>query len=163
MARVQNRPRKYRVYTDKFKATVLLMLEAAGGPHHHNAMAQVARKYGVPYRTLQGWVNNGVKQIDIQAKTEIDELIADTRQELVELFDTEVRSILNTLGDRRDEASYKDLAWAAAVFVDKLQLLNNRPTQNVQQAISFIRTGVSTLPEHLTPVAIEGPVGEEEV
>lgn len=163
MARVQNRPRKYRVYTDKFKATVLLMLEAAGGVGHHSAMAQVSKKYGVPYRTLQGWANNGVKQIDLQAKTEIDELMDDTRKELVELFDTEVRSIFGSLEGKREEATYKELAWAAAVFLDKLQLLNNKPTQNVQQAISFIRSGVSTLPEHLTPIAIEGPIREEEV
>jgi hypothetical protein len=47
--------------------------------------------------------------------------------------------------------------------VDKLQLLNNEPTENINAQIAFVRTGLSTIPEHLASGARTSAERSEEV
>ena len=155
--------RAYRTYTDKFKASAVLMVEAAGYPHTYGAIERVSREQGIAPQTLKNWVVNGIRYGDKETAAEVEELMEETRSELKDLLDNAIRAALAGMKIKIEDASYKDLSLTVAIFTDKLQLLNDKPTQNVQQAISFRREGISTIPQHLTSGTIEGVAGEEEI
>jgi hypothetical protein len=137
------------------------MAEAAGYPNTPGAIERVAKEQHIGRTTLLGWVKQGIKYGNHE--DEVTELVEETRGELVELFDTEIRSVFAAMKVVRADATYRDLAIAAGIFTEKIRLLNDKPTSNVQQAITFERRGISTLPEHLTPGATEGITGSETV
>ena len=154
---------KHIPYTDKFRASAVLLAEAAGYPNTEGAISRTARKLQVPVPTLRGWVRQGIKYGAEEIAEEVEELMEETRTELTDLFEKEIRAIAVSMDTARLDASYRDLGIVLGILTDKRQLLNDKPTQNVQQAISFERRGITTLPEYITSGAIEGPVGEEEI
>ena len=152
-----------RVYSDKFKASAVLMVEAAGYPDDEYALKRVSKEQHIPLETLKGWVKRGIKygKVDEATQKDIDELMEETRTELTELFENSVRAALREMATKIEDASYRDLAWVAAVHTDKLNVLNGKPTQNIQQGITFERKGITTLPEHPTPGTVNGTGAEE--
>jgi transposase-like protein len=152
----------YKKYSDKQKAAAILMVEAAGYPDTLGAIDRVSKEQKIPQRTLYRWVTQGVHSSDPEAAASMAETMEETRQELVELIENTVRKALKSMAeaDVRDGATYRDFAWAAAVLIDKLQVLNGQPSQHIQQAITFERKGITTLPEHLTSITVEGAGGE---
>lgn len=145
----------YKRYTDKQRADSVVFLESLGYPYRLGALEEAAKHLKISRTTLQSWFNN--------IHNPPEELRAESRVELHEAINAELDKIFLQMGAVRDTASYKDLAWAAAVFVDKLQLISGQPTENVKQNISFERTGISTLPQHLTSGATNGTGGEEAI
>jgi len=57
------------------------------------------------------------------------------RLDLRRAITDELRGIFEELGNARGDASYRDLATAAGIFFDKLQLLNGDSTANTNQRI----------------------------
>ena len=47
--------RERRQYDDKFRASAVVMLEAAGYPNKDGALATTAKHLGVPHNTLRNW------------------------------------------------------------------------------------------------------------
>lgn len=109
-------------YDDEFRASAVLMLEAAGWPDKLGAAADVSRRVGVPQQTLTRWAtgaNNPPpskivkhKKLDIQAAIK-----------------AELAAIFAAMPAARDGASYRDLGVVSGILVDKLQLLSGEPTQ----------------------------------
>lgn len=143
-------------YDDKFRASAIVMLQAAGWPERDGALSQVARHLDVPLTTLHRWASG-------ESNPPPSELVNEKRLELDELLDREIEAALGAMKVARADASYRDLGTVFGILVDKKQLLNDRPTQNVNAQINFVRTGVSTLPEHLTPGPAPSITGEAEV
>jgi hypothetical protein len=152
----------HRKYSDKQKAGAILLVQAAGYPDTVGAINRVSKEQKIPQRSLYRWVTQGVHSSDPEAAASMAETMEETRQELVELIENTVRKALKSMAeaDVRDGATYRDFAWAAAVLIDKLQVLNGQPSQHIQQAITFERKGITTLPEHLTSITVEGAGGE---
>jgi len=120
---------KRKVYTDKFKAGALIMLESEGYPDDRYAMERVSRRLNVPNQTLRYWARtkNG---------EEFKELCQEQKKALTDLIEDEIRMAFEQLGVARPDAGYRDLTTSIAIFIDKMQLLQGRPTERSQQQIS---------------------------
>lgn len=143
-------------YDDKFRASAVVMLQAAGWPEREGALSQVAKHLDVPAMTLGRWAKG-------ESNPPPNEIVDEKRVELSDLLEKALRAALGSLSYKLEEASYRDTATAIGIFTDKLQLLNDKPTQNVNAQIAFVRSGVSTLPEHLAPGPAPSIAGEAEV
>ena len=133
---------KRKSYDDKFRASAVVMLQAAGYPEQKGALQRVSDKLGVPHPTLSRWyrkVNNPAP----------DDLVHEKQLDLIGSIKDELAKILTTLNDARDDASYKDMATAFGIFVDKLQLLENKPTSRVANEHS----GLITVEERTARIA----------
>lgn len=139
-----------RVYTDKQKQGAVLMVEAAGYPHTVGALNRAARETGIAKQTLSDWVKRGIKKVDEAGKQELEVLMEETRSELTELFDHEIREIFKAMKTTRGEATYKDLTIAAGIITDKLRLLSGESTASVKQdqtqeiTIRYVETEAAT-------------------
>ena len=112
-------PRKK--YTDKFKAGVVVLLQSENYPADPYAIERVAKQVKVPGRTIRRWFNGEHGQPP-------DDVVTDTKKELKELFEDEIRAIMMALPDKREDANYKDAVMAAAILTDKKQLLEGGAT-----------------------------------
>lgn len=112
---------KRKTYSDKFKAGAIVLLQSEGYPQNAYALQLVADKVKVPGRTLRRWFNgeNGQPPVDV---------VTESKKELADLFETEIRAIMDSLPSVREEASYKDRVMSAAILTDKRQLLTGGPT-----------------------------------
>jgi len=120
---------KRRHYSDKFKAGALVMLQAQGYPENARALEGVARHLRIPGRTLRRWFTgeNGRPP---------DEVVLESKKELAELFEDEIRQIMRVAEFVREDANYRDLITSAAILTDKRELLHGKPTERSQQQIS---------------------------
>lgn len=165
MSRGRRRP--YKKYSDADKAAFVVMLEAAGYPHVPGALERVVKETNVSRATLRDWHTKGIHYGNENTTAQVEVLMDRTRLTMTELLDNAVRNALDKMEEKLENEpeniSYKDLSLTVAIFTDKLQLLNDKPTQNIQQGISFVRSGISTLREFPAPLAIESVAGDEEV
>ena len=119
--------KKKKRYDDKFRATAVVMLEGAGYPNTKGALQRVADHLRVPPRTLSRWFNG-------EQNPPPDRIVNEKRLDLREAIRAELEAIFNDsdLGDVRSEASYKDRMTAAAILIDKQQLLDGKPTERIE-------------------------------
>lgn len=125
------RPRKR--YDDKFRASAVIMLEAAGYPDKKGALTQVSNHTGVPLSTLRGWY-------DGSRNPPPSELRHEKKGELIDWINRELEGIFGDLPDRRQDASYKDLIIGVGVLTEKRQLLSGKPTQIIDDIDNEERT-----------------------
>jgi hypothetical protein len=111
-------------YTDDDVATALAFLEASGYPNKKGSLELASRHTRVPTRTLRRWYIGQMHPVS-------DNNVARKKVDLAEALDNELAEIFAALMDARDEASYKDLATAAGIFIDKKQLLTGKPTARI--------------------------------
>lgn len=112
-------------YDDKFRASAVVMLEAAGYPDKEGSLAEVAAHLGVPHPTLSRWfrhVQNPPPNVLVQEK----------RSELKVLIANELDAIFQAMETVRPEASYRDLGTVAGILVDKKQLLEGKATERTE-------------------------------
>lgn len=112
---------KRKSYDDKFRASAVVMLEAAGYPNEKGALTKTAAHIGVPARTLSRWFNG-------EQNPPPDQTVNEKRDELSVLLDTEIRAILGDMPEARKDASYRDLGTVAGILIDKIQLITGKPT-----------------------------------
>ncbi len=119
--------RKRRQYDDQFRASAVVMLEAAGWPQQDGALTRVSKHLGIPHSTLRGWAlglhNPPPSNVRDEKRIDLRQAI---RDELAAIFSD------GDLADVRAEASYKDRMTAAAILVDKDQLLSGKPTERTE-------------------------------
>lgn len=104
-------------YTDADRAAALAVLQANGGN-----VARTARETGVPRITLLGWA----RDVDRQSRTA--DVIERKRFDLAEVVERELESIFQAMETKRADASYRELATAAGILIDKLRLLTGNAT-----------------------------------
>ena len=118
--------RKWTEYSDDDKEASLNMLYLAGYPKRKGALSQASKETGVPESTLLSWHKRRVNGSKVRSvkKGSIVAILEDAATKLatrlLEIYDT---------GDLRETAT------ALGIAVDKLQLLNNEPTENVNNRI----------------------------
>jgi hypothetical protein len=115
-----------RQFSDNDKAAALAALDANGGNVY-----RTAKELNVPRSTLQEWANGRVSH-------DVPELRQQKRQDLHELFLEELYAIAGLLAEKRHEATYSQLATAAGIFTDKLQLLTGQATSRADVRVSNV-------------------------
>lgn len=118
--------RKRRRYDDKFRAGAVIMLESQGYPEVKGALQAVSDHLDVPHSTLHNWYHakHNPPPSDVRQEIKLD---------LVQALRNEIAAALGTIDQKRDEATYRELATAIAIFIDKLQLLEAKPTAISEQ------------------------------
>lgn len=114
--------RKTDRYTDKFRASAVLMLQAAGYPEKKGALQKTAKACKVPRSTLHGWYTK-------QSKPPPSEIRHEKKIDFLALIEKEIGLALKEMDHARQDASYKDLTTAVGILVDKKQLLSDEPTE----------------------------------
>lgn len=117
--------RKYTRHTDEFRASVVLMLQAAGYPDKKGALAKVARNVGVSYSTISRWY----RKVDNPAPVNI---VQRKKIDLVQAIRDEMQAALNEMSQARQDASYRDLGVVVGILADKHQLLTGEATERVE-------------------------------
>ena len=117
--------RQRRRYDDKYRASAVVMLEAAGYPDREGALSHTANHLGIPINTLKGWftANRNPPPAELRNKKKV---------ELKDLLRNELDHIFNAMPSARPDASYRDLGTVAGILFDKLQLLDGKPTLIVE-------------------------------
>lgn len=121
---------KRRSYDDEFRANAVVMLESQGYPQIKGALTAVSRQLSVPAMTLSRWfrgTNNPPP----------NKVVNEKRGDLKDLLNKELQAVLEDLPHKRPDADYRALITATGVLVDKIQLLEGKPTQNVEGGITF--------------------------
>jgi transposase-like protein len=117
--------KKHRQYSDEFRANAVVLLESSGYPEQVGALTRVADHLKMPYQTLSRWYN-------AKNNPPPPELVQVKRKELIDIIRDEVYKAIGAADGARDEASYRDLITAAAIMVDKLQLLTGKATERTE-------------------------------
>ena len=136
-------------YDDEFRASALVMLEAAGYPDTLGAMERVAGHLGVPGRTLRRWYTG-------QSNPPPDKVVARKKIDLTQAVRHELSAIFADMEAKRGEASYRDLTIAAGVLIDKQQLLEGKPTGIIEDRVSDSRAKLADQLARRTPVRDAG-------
>lgn len=113
---------KRRRYDDEFRASAVLMLEAAGYPGREGALSRVGGHLDVPLSTLRGWFTGAHNPPPAEVRK-------GKRIDLREAIRAELAGIFPAMAERRQEATYRELATAAGILIDKDQLLSGQPTE----------------------------------
>lgn len=105
-------------YTDKFRASCVVMAEAAGYPENEGALTLVARKNRIPLMTLSRWVrgvNNPPFNVDV----------IEQRATLTGLLDSIAHQYAEHAldGELIDSTSARDSAVVMGIAIDKLRIL----------------------------------------
>lgn len=109
-------------YTDDFRASAVIMLEAEGYPQKLGALTSVAQYLKVPLTTLHRWFH-------AKNNPPPSELVTIKKEDLARLFLEEVYHAVLEMGKARQDADYRELATAIGILTDKLQLLTGEPTE----------------------------------
>ena len=112
---------KRKRYTDEFRASAVLMLEAAGYPDKEGALTTVSNRVNVPLSTLSRWYKG-------RNNAPPSKLVNKKRFDLIQAIRDEIQYAMGDMPDARPEASYRDLTTSVAILIDKLQLLEGKPT-----------------------------------
>lgn len=125
-----------KIYTDKFRASAVVMLEAAGyaGDRQKNkpgALKQVSKHLSVPERTLSRWFR-------AENNPPPDILVTEKKGDLVAMIDEELEGIFGEMPTARPDASYRDMGTVAGILIDKKQLLTGEPTENNDVTIRVV-------------------------
>ncbi len=118
------RPRK----SDSYRADCVLMLQAAGYPHRKGALSEVARKVKEHERTLSRWYHK-------ENNPAPDTVVKEKKIDLLAMLKGEIAAIFGEMGEKRTDASYRDLAVALGITIEKLQLISGEPTENTNQHV----------------------------
>ena len=116
---------KRKRYDDKFRASAVVMLEAAGYPGKKGALVEVAKHLGISHQLLSNWARAAQNPPP-------QELLQEKRADLKELLDNELRAALGAMASVRPDAAYRELGTVAGILFDKLQLLEGKPTDRTE-------------------------------
>lgn len=116
-------------YSDDYRASAVIMLQAAGYPERRGALMEVANHLGVSHSLIRRWhqhSQNPPPSKMVQIKK--DDIILLLKKQLV----AAIRELPNALPD----APYFDIARSIGIIVDKLQLLEGEPTERLALELS---------------------------
>jgi transposase-like protein len=138
---------KRKRYTDDFRASAVLMLEAAGYPDREGGLSQVSSHLGVPISTIRGWYLG-------TRNPPPPELRNEKRFDLLEAIQTELAAIFPAMATRREDASYRELGTVAGILMDKQLLLTGKATWR-GELIDLLKQGV------IAPDAVAAELGDD--
>lgn len=127
--------RRKRRYDDKFRASAVVMLQAAGYPGTKGALRRVATHLKMPESTLHSWANG--------SNPAPSDIRCEKKEDLTGYILAELGAILGEMPNARSEASFRDLAVAFGIMTDKLQLLTGEPTDRTDITSAGERLGAA--------------------
>jgi hypothetical protein len=116
---------KRKRYSDNERSTAVLFLEAQGYPHTPGALQRTSDYLKIPQSTLSRWAR-GV------SNPPPANIVTEKRKTIIELLRDEIYAVLGEMTKTREDTDYRTLATAFGIFVDKLQLLEGKPTERVE-------------------------------
>lgn len=116
---------KRRQYDDKFRASVVVMLQSQGYPAIKGALTHVANHVGVPAMTISRWFH-------ATSNPPPNELVNEKRGDLVELLRDLVYKLVGAMPDKIEEAALQQQGTVLGIVIDKLQLLEGKATERVE-------------------------------
>lgn len=117
--------RKRRRYDDKFRASAVVMLEAAGYPDSKGALTMVAHELKTPMATLHRWFRE-------KQNPPPSDLVNEKRGNVIDWIKAEIAAIFDEMPNARPDASFRDLGTVLGILLDKKQLLEGQPTERVE-------------------------------
>lgn len=117
---------KRPTYDDEFRANAVLMLQAAGYPDTEGALKRTAAHLRIQPRTLSRWARG-------EQNPPPDQVVNRKRVDLKDAIRDELANLFPAMAGARIEASYRDLATSAGILIDKLQLLEGKPTERIER------------------------------
>lgn len=137
----QNNKRPRRRYDDKFRASAVVMLEAAGYPGKEGALMEVSRHLGMPHNTLRNWYhekhNPAPSELRQESKKSLSDMLEDIAYKLIEAMPGKVL-----------DASLQQTATSMAIAIDKMQLLTGKPTgiiENRENPLDKLRSRLNSI------------------
>lgn len=106
------------------------MLEAAGGIDTTGALTRVANHLKISTTTLKRWATG-------ESNPPPNKIVAEKRIDLRQAIRDELQLIIEAMSSARDDADYKALGVVFGVLVDKLMLLENRPTERIAHDVNL--------------------------
>jgi hypothetical protein len=113
-------------YDDEFRASAIVMLQAAGYPKSLGALSSVARKLKVPDRTLSRWFNG-------ENNPPPGKLVNIKKGDMANALEEVAWMLLDSMADSEAiaDAPLQQRATAYGIAVDKMRLLRGLPTEIV--------------------------------
>ena len=137
----------YKRYDDEFRASAVLMLEAAGYPNRKGALSQVAAHLGVPLSTLREWFTGAHNPPPTKVRNEKKRDFVADLQTLLGLHIDAAGRVVEDSGDLRA------IVTGIGIIVDKIQLLTGNPTErqevNVTDHRERVLADIARKAEHL--------------
>ncbi len=124
---------KRRNYDDEFRASTVLMLEAAGYPDKKGALTAVSKNVGVAPRTISRWFNK-------ENNPPPDRVVKEKKGELIEELESLAYQLVAAMGGAIDDAPLRELATSFGIVVDKWQLLNGNANWRIE-IIDLVKSG----------------------
>lgn len=122
---------KRKTYDDNFRASAVLMLEAQGYPGTVGALTAVAKKLGVPQRTLSRWFNK-------EQNPPPPELVKEKREALTDRLDQLIELLVGEMMTAAEGAPLNHLATAFGIAVDKKQKLEQAAISESEDAAPIV-------------------------
>ena len=147
-------------YDDKFKASAVITLQAAGYPDNPYKLEEIAKKIGVSSRTLRRWYNNevGAPPADV-VRQEKRDMADDLRKLFFKLIDHAMDD------DTISEMTGQQAVTSMGIVFDKMRLLLGLPTQIVgimpDLMQSFDRAGIDATDFFMKAKARADAIAEE--
>ena len=116
-------------YDDEFRASAVLLLEAAGYPSANGALTRVANHLHMPESTLRGWASGASNPPPAKIRNKKRRELRDLVQEIMFGFSDEILRRIEA-GELEGETTSHLMSGFGIAF-DKNQLLSGNPTSNV--------------------------------
>lgn len=131
-----NGKRPRRRYDDKFRASAVVMLEAAGYPEKEGVLMIVSRHLGMPHNTLRNWYHS-------VHNPPPSELRRDKKRELTEELRDIAYKLIGAIPGKIEDATLQQVSTSLGIVIDKMQLLSGQPTWRIE-IVELVRNGQLT-------------------
>lgn len=121
--------KKRKSYDDEFRASAVLMLQAAGYPDQLGALKKVENATNVPSMTLSRWFKR-------TSNPPPNKVVRRTTDNFRRALRAEIEAVLGAMPETYEQASCRDLGIALGMLVEKLWLLDNNSTDQQQFEIA---------------------------
>jgi hypothetical protein len=129
---------KRRRYTDEFRASAVLMLEAAGYPGTEGALTRVSSHLGVPHPTLIRWFRGSNNPPPY-------ELVQEKRVDFIQQLQAIKGMVADKIIERIEDYEPRDLTGLLKISAELSQLMDGKPTAINEERASDARSKLSDL------------------
>lgn len=116
-------------YSDEFRASAILMLQAAGYPERRGALMETANHLGISHQLLGRWFRH-------ESNPPPQKIVQIKMADIVEMLRIEVARAIQAMPNALPDADYLDIGKVTGILIDKLQLLSGEATERVVYELS---------------------------
>ncbi len=124
---------KRKRYTDEYRASAVVMLEAAGYPDQEGALSRVADHLGMHHQTLVRWFKSAQNPPP-------RELVLEKREDFLKQLQAIRGLAANKILERIEEYDPRDLTGLLKISAELAELLDGKPTKRVEHLETMLET-----------------------